>query len=199
MKDRWKIPVAGIMVLMIVAICWMGTGRGGAVPQPQLISTHLLTIERIEELSALTTLKVEVADAQVTEIRGRTGGIKAVLVVRGDVTIGVDLSAAHFGDVDELKRTATLTLPEPRVQSVRLDHEKTRLIGVWPEGLWEIVPGGQEADTAAVNLAYRDAERALTAAAQNPELIERSGKQAQVVLRVCFAALGWEVAIKRPR
>lgn len=47
------------------------------------------TIERVRELSALTTLRVDVADAFVAELRGRTGGATAVLVVRGQVAIGV--------------------------------------------------------------------------------------------------------------
>jgi len=67
-------------------------------------------------LSALTTLRVDVADAFVTELSGRTGGTTAVLVVRGQVVIGVDLAAARFDSVDPQERSAVLLLPQPRVQ-----------------------------------------------------------------------------------
>ena len=178
----WRI-VAVLVVTAMLALAagiagtwwWLRVGRS-SVRESTLTQTHLLTVDRIGELSALTTLKVEVADVQVTEIRGKTGAIKAVLVVRGNVTIGVDLSASCFSDVDDRRRTATLTLPTPRVQTVRLDHEKTRLIGMWQRGLWQIAPGCQEADTVAVNLACTPTVRA--------------------VLRVCFATLGWEVTFQ---
>ena len=46
------------------------------------------TIERVRELSALTTLRIDVADAFVTELRGRTGGTTAVLVKGNPSTFG---------------------------------------------------------------------------------------------------------------
>ncbi len=116
------------------------------------------TIERVRELSVLTTLRIDVADAFVTELRGRTGGTTAVLVVRGEVVIGVDLAAARFDSLDREGRSAVLLLPQPQVQFARLDHERTKLVGIWPGGLWTIVPGGRDADAAAVNAGYREAQ-----------------------------------------
>ena len=92
--------------------------------------------------------------------------------------------------------TKSLLLPQPKLQSVSLDHEHTKLIGVWPSGLWTIVPGGEDADTVAVNLAYRDAERAVRAAAGDPQLIDQARRQAESVLRAFLAALGWEAEIR---
>ena len=112
------------------------------------------------------------------------------------MTVGVDLSAARFEQVNNPAHTAVLLLPQPRVQSVSLDHEHTKLIGVWPSGLWTIVPGGEEADTAAVNLAYRDAQRAVRAAAEDPHLWERARRQAESVLKTFLAALDWKAEIR---
>ena len=154
------------------------------------------TIERVRELSALTTLRTDVADAFVTELRGRTGGTTAVLVVRGEVVIGVDLAGARFGSLDREGRSAVLRLPQPQVQFARLDHERTKLVGIWPGGLWMMVPGGGDADAAAVNAGYREAQRAVAAAADDPELAGRARRQAQVVLRAFFAALGWDVQVR---
>ena len=66
------------------------------------------TLEQIQTLASLTTLKINVADALVTQLAGRTGGIRAVLVVHGNVTLGVDLSKARFESVDQRNRTAVL-------------------------------------------------------------------------------------------
>ena len=91
-----------------------------------------------------------------------------------------------FDSVDPQGRSAVLLLPQPRVQFARLDHERTKLVGIWPGGLWTIVPGGRDADAAAVNAGYREAQRAVAAAAD--DLAGRARRQAQVVLRAFFAA-----------
>ena len=43
---------------------------------------------------------------------------------------------------------------------------------------------------------YREAQRAVAAAADDPELAGRARRQAQVVLRAFFAALGWDVQVR---
>ena len=187
------------MIAVTAAACalvWRAeTGTGG---RPPGLSSHSagLTVERVQALSVLTTLKVDVADAVVTELRGHAGGTKAALIVRGDFTVGVDLSAARLSAVDDKARTAVLTLPPPRVQSVRLDHERTRLLGIWSSGLWAITPGGGDGDVAALNAAYRDAQRFVAAAANDPELLARARRQAEQVLTAFFAATGGTVEIR---
>jgi hypothetical protein len=121
--------------------------------------------------------------------------VKAILIVKGDVTLGVNLSDAVFEQVDRDNRRAVLHLPQPTVQSVRLDHERTKLLGVWESGLWTIVPGGEDADVAAVNRAMRDAQRIVAAAGQDLELIQRCQQQTEEVLRAFLKALGWEIEV----
>lgn len=154
-----------------------------------------LTLERVRKLSELTTLNVQVADVRETRIQGRTGSIKAVLIVRGDVTVGVDLSAAKFEAIDQKGHTAVLALPQPTVTSARLDQERTRLVGVWASGLWTIVPGGQEADAAAVNQAYREAEREVAKAGEDSAVIQRARDSAQGVLGTFAQGIGWSLTL----
>jgi hypothetical protein len=156
------------------------------------------TPERLRELSTLATLKVDVADAMVTQLRGRTGGVTAVRVILGEVVIGVDLSAANIDTAGNQARRTVVSLPEPTVQFVRLDQERTKLLRVWSDGLWQITPGGTTADTAAVNTAYRDAQRVIADAAEDPALVDRARAQAERVLRSFFAALGSDVDIRWP-
>ena len=82
-----------------------------------------------------------------------------------------------------------------RVQSVRLDHERTRL-GVWSSGRWAITPGGGDADVATLNAAYRDAQRHVAAAAGDPDGLGRARRQAEQVLAAFAAALGWAVEVR---
>jgi hypothetical protein len=195
---KWIVFSTVSLLVAGAAIIGIGAVLAPASPHAAPAATRNAgpTIERVRDLSALTTLRVDVADAFVTELRGRTGGTTAVLVVRGEVVVGVDLATARFDSADPQERSAVLVLPRPRVQFARLDHERTRLVGVWPGGLWTVVPGGRDADAAALNAGYRQAQRALAAAAEDPELAGRARRGAEVVLRAFFAALGWEVLIK---
>lgn len=193
---RWAILLVPSAGLMAAALVWQ-IGIVRKVPQDVALSHRTaLAVEKIQPLSVLTTLKLDVTEAQLTVLQGYTGTIKAVLVIQGDVTVGVDLARARFEQVDEQAHTAVLVLPQPKVQSTRLDQERTKLVGVWPSGLWTIVPGGEDADTTAVNLAYRDAQRAVTAAALAPQVLARSRQQAESVLRTFLSAVGWEVQVR---
>jgi Protein of unknown function (DUF4230) len=153
-------------------------------------------LDRIHTLASLTTLRIEVADAVIVALRGRTGAISAVLVVHGEATLGVDLSQAKLESVNEADRRATLVLPRPQVQSAKLDHKKTKLIGLSTDGLWLIVPGGDDADAAISDLAYRHGEEIVAGAADDSELAEQARGQAELVLRIFFRAIGWTTEIR---
>ena len=203
MKKTWRIGKVGLLLLAVGAAAGAAVLAYFLLPFPWIrptdspaITQQLLSVQRVQRLSQLTTLKLQVADAQVTRLQGHTGSIQAVLVVRGQVNVGVDLALARFEQVQSARQRAVLVLPAPQVQSIGLDHEHTRLIGVWPEGLWQLAPGGRDADTAAVNLAYRQAQRALGDVANDPALLQRARQQAEQVLQAFFQALGWEVRIR---
>jgi hypothetical protein len=153
-------------------------------------------LERIQTLSSLTTLRVNVADAVIVELRGRTGGISAVLVVHGEATLGVDRSQAKFRIVNAADRRSILVLPVPRLQSVQLDHRKTKLIGLSTSGLWLIVPGSDEADAAISDMAYRHGEEIVADAAADPELVEQARVQAERVIQSVIQPLHWTIEIR---
>ena len=181
--------VAAAMVLLM----WEVIG-GKLRPQGFATSNTGLTVEQIQMLSALTVLKIETADAVVTDLRGYLGDMRTVLVVHGEVQLGVDLSAARV-TVDQDAKTATLELPEPQVQSVRIDHERTRLVDIRTGGLWMIVPGGSEVEAAVVSRAYREAERIVGCVAEDPAMIARARQQAEQVLLAFLHAMGWQANI----
>ena len=153
------------------------------------------TVEQVQQLSTLVTSRVEVAEVQVTRIAGYTGAVRAVLVVKGDLLLGSDLSRARLEAVDPSKKTAVLVLPPPAVTSPRVDHERTRLFTVTETGLWQMVPG-DAAETAAVNEAYEHAQRLVAAAGRDPALLDRSRPHPERMLACFYAALGWHVTVR---
>ena len=154
------------------------------------------TIEQVRRLGALAACRVEVADAQTTEIRGRTGGVRAVLVVKGDVLLAVDLERARFASLDHAARTALLVLPHPRPLSPRLDHDRSRVYAIDETGLWAVTPGGDAAKAAVLAAAHRDAERLVATAGSDAALLGRCRHDAERLLGAFFRATGWTVRVR---
>ena len=153
------------------------------------------TIEQVRKLAMLTVTKVDVADVQETTIQGYLGGTQALMLIKGDVQISLDLSRARFESKDEPHRTAVLVLPQPQVTSPRLDHDKTKLFECSPHGLWLIVPT-DAGRTAVINHAYQHAQQLIADAGDNPKLVEQARRNAEGTLKTFFDAAGWMVTIR---
>jgi hypothetical protein len=150
------------------------------------------TVEHLQELQYLTTLQ----DALVTEIRGRVGTVRAILVVYGRATIGVDLSRARFEQLDLVRRTGQLHLPTPRLESSGLDQDKTKVVALFQTGLWMFAPGQGEADAVATNSALWQIQQVLLAAGQDPDGIRLARQQAERVLIAFFSEMNWKISVQ---
>jgi hypothetical protein len=153
------------------------------------------SLEQIQTLSSLVTMRVEVADVQQTQIAGHTGSVKAAVLVKGDYLLGVDLSRAKLEGVDPATQTAVLVLPEPQVQSPRVDHVRTRVFAITHDGLWLLVPG-DAGRTEVINLAFVDAQRCVEMAAADPALMQRCRDQTRQVLTTFCRGFGWTVEVR---
>jgi hypothetical protein len=151
------------------------------------------TIEQVRELSALVTTSVDVADVQVTELRGWTGGVRVALLVKGQYLLGTDLSQSRFESVNQSKNAAELILLPPTATCARLDHERTKLYAVNSFGLWAILPT-ERAEVVAVDAALRDAQASVAAATGNGPS-EKARRHAELVLGAFFREIGWQVTI----
>lgn len=153
------------------------------------------TLESIQQLSSLMVTRVAVADVSQTRIDGYAGGITALIVIRGDFLLGVDLTKAKFLSINGNERSAVLLLPQPTVSSPRLDQERTKLLCLTRQGLWAIVPGeaGQEA---VVNHAYRHAQAIVASAGNDPHLLEEARHHAEAISDSFFSAIGWKVYVR---
>jgi Protein of unknown function (DUF4230) len=195
MKMIVRLIAAGLLVLLGGVLGWWVHEWRPTTSQPSLAIDSGPALEQIQTLASLTTLRVNVADAIVTKLEGRTGGMTAVLVVHGSVTLGVDLSQARFESVDQRNHKVILLLPAPTIQTVSLDQQRTRIVALCDNGLWVIVPGHAEVDVAVTNLAYREAEKVVSQAADDRELMDRARGQAEKVLQIFLTAIGWTVEI----
>jgi hypothetical protein len=149
-------------------------------------------LSRITELAELVTLRVPVSTVVTTEIAGYTGSISCVIVVNGEVELGVDLEQARFEDIDPEARNATLVLPEPKTRAARLDHIRTHVYSVDRHGLWVLLPS-DEPGRRIVNMGMNEAQNAVEAAARDAGLIGQARQRAEQVLRGALKTIGWAV------
>ncbi len=154
-----------------------------------------LTLERLAELSELLVVEVEVSDVLVSSLEGRTGGVQIVLMVKGDVSLGVDLSKARFESIDNVNRVAVLTLPPPSPSRPRLDHSRTRTVLIRKQGLWQLSPGTRPY-AVVVDHAMAEAEKLVSSAGATKEADGRAREHAEKVLQSFFRSLDWKVEIK---
>jgi Protein of unknown function (DUF4230) len=203
---KWMIVFRVVILLAIVAAAFYAGRIYPAlspsdsppvlIPPSQLVHTDSVpTIEAVQRLSSLMVTRVAVADVSQTQINGYAGGITAVIVIRGDFLLGVDLSKAKFEKINEAERSVVLVLTPPTVSSPRLDQDKTRLLYLTRQGLWSIVPGdaGQKA---VVNQAYRHAQEVVAAVGRDPMQLEEARQHAESTLSGFFAAIGCKVTIR---
>lgn len=151
------------------------------------------TVEMIQDLSELVTLRVALADVVTSRIDGVLGGVEAVVLVRGDVTVGTDLSAARIEHVDAVARRATVVLPQPKLSPPRIDHARSRVVFVRETGTWQLVPG-DAASVAAIDRAYRDAE-AILAACDLEQHRAAARHNAEQVLESFLGTTGWKIEV----
>lgn len=179
-------PAFALLILVSAAMVLRGRSRPTPLSPP--------SIHQIQQLAALVTAQVAVSDTHETVLSGHLGQVKAVLVVRGEVLLGPDLSAAKVTGIDPEQRIVRIDLPRPRVISARLDHERTHVAAISHAGLWLMVPG-DAGRTAVINRAYAEAERELARAAADPALTEQASRHAERVLSEFFATGGWRTQV----
>jgi len=193
-----KIIFLPMAVVMALIVGWLiGARSMNRGPMGQVASEQSgLMIGQIQALAELVTERVNVSDVIETHLTGRTGSIRAVVVVKGNVLISTDLTRAHFESVDPSAHRAVLVLPEPRVCQATVDHERTRVFAIYESGLWEITPGDNATSAAVVDLAYRDAQRFVADAAKDESLVMRARQHAQQVLGEFLRGQRWELSVK---
>lgn len=154
-----------------------------------------LTLERLQEVAELLTLRIGVEETLVTQIDGYVGGISVTLLVRGDVSLGVDLAQGRLVQVDPSRRRATLVLPPPHCVAPRVDQERSQVLALSRSGLWRMAPTSRP-ESAVLQAALLDAQHRVEAAAASPPARRRAQAHAAAVLQRFGQSLGWTIDLR---
>ena len=191
---RWLTSFLGLIlklaliVLVVLAAWWIYTARQPA--QPKIVSLGP-TVEEVQKLSELVTLRIYISDVLVGCDEQWNGNVEAAFLIKGDALISVDLAQMQVSK-DQEKKTAVLTLPKPRILSARVDHERSKM--------WDIKRGwlviGDERAKNVYQSGFLHAQRMVEQVAGQDEWIDKARLQAEALLKGFYSALGWTVEVE---
>jgi hypothetical protein len=107
--------VAGVGVARRAA----GAAAGIAAPAPPRV-THQVVVERLQAVAKLTASEMTLRDVVVYEQTRFTATKRALLVVTGRVSAGLDLERGTNVEIDSVARRIVLTLPPARILAIEV-------------------------------------------------------------------------------
>jgi hypothetical protein len=171
---------------------------------PNAVSpTAYLTVEQFRDVCELSVVRLAVETVVEARVTGKSGGVSALVLVRGDVDLGVDLATAQLTDLDPVARTATLKLRAPASTRPRIDPAATRIVELRRSGLWSVVPGcvttlagsGPGPEAAVLATAMAEGEARIARAAAAPGARRQSRSRVEQLLAARARELGCAVRI----
>ena len=163
-------------------------GRVGGPPAPPRI-TQALVVERLQTVAKLVASEMTLRDV-VTYEQTRWGSTKrALLVVTGRVSAGIDLAQGSDVSIDSSTRTITVTLPPAQVLGVDVLDVKT-----YDERAGLLNPFRPE-DRDAIQRLVR---AKLVTAARESGILIHADRSADRVLTELLTQDGYTVKIVRP-
>ncbi len=193
--SRWvpSLSAAARAVLMVPVcafLAWAAYRFGQSVPPPTTLSTAP-RIEDVRRIARLAVLRVEAADV----IEGTTAGAKALVLVKGDADLTIDLEQIEIAERDDAAKRITLLLPSPRPDRPRVDQARTRVYELRKTGLAAFNPF---ADPRPVLLedCMRAAQAAVEKVVQDGDFVGQAKQRVEQLLAAFHRDLGWEVTVR---
>jgi hypothetical protein len=180
--------VFGFAAAMVLALGagWLVFFRGSSrvdISQPTVVH-HIQQLQRLE--TVVYSMEKIVTGAQDSRFLPRLlAGDRLLLIVHGEVTAGVDLSAIDPSRLVVRGTTVELQLPDAAVFSTRLDNARTRVY-TRETGLLTSPDPQLESEV------RREAERQLTQAALDGGILKTAAANARATLTSLLLGLGFE-------
>ena len=176
--------------LAVITVCCLWLKKELIDNEKTTVISMAPTVEEIESLSELVTNRVYVSDI----LTGTNKDYEGIWAINGDALITIDLSQTSISDKNEEAKTATITLPLPKVVSARVDHERTKNGGI--KGVRFALLRNPKNREKIVDDAMQEAQAVVKKAASRPEIIENAKKQAKLNIQMLYLKVGWNVAVK---
>ena len=193
------LAILNVTALFLVVI--VGSGFRTSLPRTAeppaeaapAVFTSAPSIECVQKLADLATLRVQVSDILTVDQPGWLYGYKGAWIVKGDALCVTDLNRARIEDVSSpaIGRAVRIELPPPEIRGARLDHTRTRTYDLRPQG-W--IPLLSVPDSVREEAMRRAQEIVQRTASQEVYLLQAQ-RQTEAVLTTFYAAAGYRTEI----
>ena len=179
--------VAGLLLCGVVFGIGYRSGQPSVKTDTTIWSTGP-TVTHIESLGQLVATKVYVSDVLTAEGEGYRGS----WLIKGDGLISIDLTRAHVFQIDPKIRRAWIMLPQPKVLSARVDHERSK---TWSVEKTSWLPWRGDGD-ALRDQAMFHAQKLVEHAASSKDNMDHARGSAEKVLESVYRMVEWQVVIE---
>jgi hypothetical protein len=190
--------VASLLVLVVLvpialqAIKYLGELHFGITETAPRFSSPGPTLVQLERLQYLVSTRVHVTDVLVGESRWLEG----CWIIQGDALIGVEMAKAEITNRNETARSAVIVLPQPRVISARVNHEKTQQWDIKSRS-WVPMASAVFGDRQAIEKqAMLEAQRLVERVAGSEDHQARARHGVEGTLGELYRGLGWHVSVQ---
>jgi hypothetical protein len=189
---RWAralgwLAIAAVLVLVLAIAQRAASFSLLPKPQPPRV-THDLVVQQLQDVAKLVSTEMTLRDVVVYDASRYGFTKRALLVVTGKVSAGIDLRAATDVRIDQAARRITITLPRARVLTVEVLDVRT-----YDERAGLFNPFRPE-DRDAIQ---RQVRHQLYTAGEQSGLLVHADSSASRVLKELFGRDGYTVEIVR--
>ncbi len=189
LKSAQGVAALIICVAVIAGAAFFWARYAGGTSTPTTVRSLGPTVQYLEGMGQLATVRVHVTDVIVAEGEGYRGS----WLVKGDALLASDMSRAVIVERDEKAQRATIRLPIPKPLSARVDHEKTK---EWSVEKTTWIPwrlGDQKIFRDAV---MYHAQKLVEQAAASSENVGTAKAQTELVIRKTYDLVDWHVNVR---
>ena len=184
-----KSLLVGVICISLILLILMLFARKSPIQITQYTSEP--TIQTLEKLSHLVSLKVHIADVLEANSKAGMKYVKGAWLIKGDALLGVDMTKASIALIDHTNRYAIIMLAPPQVMSARVDHDKTKTYNV-TSGTF--TPGDFESSVR--DNAMREAQQLITYAANHEDNVSLARDRCELLLKGFYALTDWTIDVK---
>lgn len=153
-------------------------------PKTQRISSHQILLERIESMGKLELVKYRLSDViEHKELSTFLPEASVLLIIKADAVGCVDLSKLQAGDVKVIEDSVHISLPNPEICYVKIDHKDSKVYDTKMAFFRE---------ASLVDEAFKNAEDEITKQVKKSDILEQTKKNAEHVFKPLLEGLGYK-------
>ncbi|MCT1526192.1 DUF4230 domain-containing protein [Sphingobacterium hotanense] len=170
-----------ILLLVVVGLGWFIWQI--SKPKTNTVSNHQVLLERIESMGKLELVKYRLSDVVEHKVISQfLPDASVLLIIKADAVGCVDLSKLKSEDVEVLEDSVHITLPNPEICYVKIDHKESKVYDTKMAFF-------REANM--VDEAFKAAENEITKQVKKSDILEQTKKNAVDIFKPLMEGLGY--------